>query len=210
MRICHRRRQTVWSSRGEGWGCRPFSLSAARSASTGRASQALLFRPSTYFPSATFFRARRFQVDAFPAAASADRVQFLHHIAFRQKPNVYFMILDAYGRADTLKLGLGFDNEGFLGELKKLGFFVPRQSVSNYPATNACVGSMRASRWARACRRRWHRPQVFRVCGDPVLAPQRQAAYLGASLSRAASPRSLTPWTSRQKNQFRKPRANRS
>jgi hypothetical protein len=75
-------------------------------------------------------------------AASADRTDFLRSIAFRQKPNVYFMILDAYGRADTLKLALGFDNEGFLGELGKLGFFIPRNSVSNYPATNASVGSM--------------------------------------------------------------------
>jgi Sulfatase len=76
------------------------------------------------------------------AAAPADRMDFLHGIAFRQKPNVYFMILDAYGRADTLKLALGFDNERFLGELEKLGFFIPRHSVSNYPATNASVGSM--------------------------------------------------------------------
>jgi Sulfatase len=75
-------------------------------------------------------------------AASADRMEFLHSIAFRQKPNVYFMILDAYGRADTLKLALGFDNKGFLGELERLGFFIPRHSVSNYPATNASVGSM--------------------------------------------------------------------
>jgi hypothetical protein len=75
-------------------------------------------------------------------AASADRMELLHSIAFRQKPNVYFVILDAYGRADTLKLALGFDNEGFLGELERLGFFIPRHSVSNYPATNASVGSM--------------------------------------------------------------------
>ena len=75
-------------------------------------------------------------------AVPIDRVEFLRSIAFRQKPNVYFMILDAYGRADTLKLALGFDNEKFLGELERLGFFIPRHSVSNYPETNASVGSM--------------------------------------------------------------------
>ncbi len=75
-------------------------------------------------------------------AASADRLEFLRSIAFRQKPNVYFMILDAYGRADTLKLALDFDNEGFLGKLERLGFFIPRHSASNYPATNASVASM--------------------------------------------------------------------
>jgi membrane associated rhomboid family serine protease len=36
-------------------------------------------------------------------------------------------------------------------------------------------------------------PGIFRARGDPVLAPSRQAAYLGASLSRAASFRSLNP-----------------
>ncbi|HEV7407782.1 MAG TPA: sulfatase-like hydrolase/transferase [Bradyrhizobium sp.] len=76
------------------------------------------------------------------AAASADRTAFLRGVAFRQKPNVYFMILDAYGRADTLKLALDFDNDRFLGELERLGFFIPRHSVSNYPATSASVASM--------------------------------------------------------------------
>jgi hypothetical protein len=75
-------------------------------------------------------------------AVSADRTAFLRRVAFRQKPNVYFMILDAYGRADTLKQALGFDNDRFLGELERLGFFIPRHSVSNYPATSASVASM--------------------------------------------------------------------
>jgi hypothetical protein len=88
-----------------------------------------------------------------PAAASADRMEFLHSIAFRQKPNVYFMILDAYGRADTLKQALGFDNERFLGELERLGFFIPRNSVSNYPATNASVASMLSLDYPEAARR---------------------------------------------------------
>jgi hypothetical protein len=80
--------------------------------------------------------------DIDAANASVDRAGMLHGVAFRRKPNVYFMILDAYARADTLKQALGFDNEGFVGELRKLGFFVPQNSVSNYPATNASVASM--------------------------------------------------------------------
>jgi hypothetical protein len=75
-------------------------------------------------------------------ATSADRTAFLRSVTFRQKPNVYFMILDAYGRADTLKLALDFDNGRFLGELERLGFFIPRHSVSNYPTTGPSVASM--------------------------------------------------------------------
>src|SRR5258708_8671684 len=34
VRLLHRRRQTVWSARGEGWGCRPGSLREKRPAQT--------------------------------------------------------------------------------------------------------------------------------------------------------------------------------
>ena len=74
--------------------------------------------------------------------ASADAATPPYLAAFVRKPNVYFMILDAYARADTLKEALGFDNQPFIDELRGLGFFVPRRSVSNYPATNASVGSI--------------------------------------------------------------------
>jgi hypothetical protein len=114
------------------------------------------------------------------AAASADRMEFLHGIAFRQKPNVYFMILDAYGRADTLKLALGFDNERFLGELERLGFFIPRHSVSNYPATNASVGSMLGLDYPEAAKKLETAASLFRrelLGANPVVEKFKAEGY---------------------------------
>ena len=50
-------------------------------------------------------------------------------------PDVYFIVLDAYGRSDVLKEAYGFDNSGFLGRLEKKGFVVARSSTSNYCQT---------------------------------------------------------------------------
>ena len=74
--------------------------------------------------------------------AAARAQAHLYPAALVRKPNIYFMILDAYARADTLKEALGFDNQPFIDEVRKLGFFVPERSVSNYPATNLSVSSI--------------------------------------------------------------------
>jgi hypothetical protein len=49
-------------------------------------------------------------------------------------PNIYYIILDAYGREDILKQ-LGYDNSGFIKELEKRGFYVPACAQSNYAYT---------------------------------------------------------------------------
>ena len=50
-------------------------------------------------------------------------------------PDVYFLVLDAYGRSDVLKEVYGFDNSGFLGRLERKGFVVARRGRSNYCQT---------------------------------------------------------------------------
>jgi hypothetical protein len=50
-------------------------------------------------------------------------------------PDVYFLMLDAYGRSDALKQATGFDNSAFLDRLEQKGFFVARQSTANYCQT---------------------------------------------------------------------------
>jgi hypothetical protein len=50
----------------------------------------------------------------------------------KEAPDVYYIILDAYGRDDTLRDFYGFDNGPFIADLEKRGFVVPRQSRSNY------------------------------------------------------------------------------
>jgi hypothetical protein len=56
-------------------------------------------------------------------------------------PDIYYIILDAYTRADALKNNLNFDNSPFLNELETLGFFVAQCSLSNYAHTMPSIAS---------------------------------------------------------------------
>lgn len=56
-------------------------------------------------------------------------------------PDVYYIILDGYTRADVLDEVYDFDNEPFLGQLEDRGFYVARESYSNYPATYLSLSS---------------------------------------------------------------------
>jgi hypothetical protein len=47
-------------------------------------------------------------------------------------PDIYYIILDGYARADVLREYYGFDNSEFLGELKKRGLSVNDSSRANY------------------------------------------------------------------------------
>ncbi len=54
------------------------------------------------------------------------------------RPDIYYIILDAYGRQD--KLG-EFDNSPFLTELEKRGFYVAREATSSYRNTIQSLAS---------------------------------------------------------------------
>jgi hypothetical protein len=56
-------------------------------------------------------------------------------------PDIYYIILDEYGRQDTLSDYLKFDNSWFIEYLESRGFFVAEQSQSNYPNTLQSVSS---------------------------------------------------------------------
>ena len=53
----------------------------------------------------------------------------------RRRPDIYFIILDGYGRSDILQQLYGFDNSEFQGYLEQMGFVIPENSRSNYPKT---------------------------------------------------------------------------
>jgi hypothetical protein len=55
--------------------------------------------------------------------------------------DIYFLVLDAYARADILRDFFGFDNRPFLDSLKRRGFFVCTKSRSNYPYTELSIRS---------------------------------------------------------------------
>lgn len=56
----------------------------------------------------------------------------VHVAARRDAPDIYFIVLDGYARADILKEHYGFDNGSFVGELERLGFQVADRSTANY------------------------------------------------------------------------------
>jgi hypothetical protein len=55
-------------------------------------------------------------------------------------PDVYYIILDAYGRQDSLR-SLGYDNSAYIGDLENIGFYVASCSRSNYPQTVVSLAS---------------------------------------------------------------------
>jgi len=57
------------------------------------------------------------------------------------KPDIYYIILDAYPRADILKHYYNHDNGPFINKLEALGFNVLEKSQSNYNLTQASIRS---------------------------------------------------------------------
>ena len=57
-------------------------------------------------------------------------------------PDIYIIILDGYGRQDILEEFYDFDNTDFITQLENIGFYVAKESNSNYIQTLLSVGSM--------------------------------------------------------------------
>lgn len=58
-----------------------------------------------------------------------------------KKPNIYYIILDGYGRNDILQSVYGYDNINFIDELEKRGFFIAKKSRANYCQTLLSLSS---------------------------------------------------------------------
>jgi hypothetical protein len=56
-------------------------------------------------------------------------------------PDIYYIILDAYGRADTLQSLFDYDNSEFLDFLEAKGFYVADCAQSNYSQTILSLSS---------------------------------------------------------------------
>ncbi len=56
-------------------------------------------------------------------------------------PDIYYIILDGYGRADVLQEMYGFNNGEFIEALRQRGFFVAENSKANYPQTVLSLAS---------------------------------------------------------------------
>lgn len=56
-------------------------------------------------------------------------------------PDIYYIILDMYGRDDVLLEDFGHDDSAFLRELRELGFYVAECGQSNYASTTFSFSS---------------------------------------------------------------------
>ena len=77
---------------------------------------------------------------AFPQPVKSPAGQNERQLRQGTGPDVYYIILDAYGRQDSLR-SLGYDNSAFIQELEEIGFYVPSCSRSNYPQTVMSMAS---------------------------------------------------------------------
>jgi hypothetical protein len=60
---------------------------------------------------------------------------------FKHKPDVYYILVDAYARQDTLKEVANYNNEPFLKQLAKNGFIISKSAKANYHFTNTSLSA---------------------------------------------------------------------
>ncbi len=65
----------------------------------------------------------------------------LHPPPAEQRPDIYYIILDGYPSSRILREDYGINNQDFLEELTKRGFYVAECSRSNYPNTAYSLAS---------------------------------------------------------------------
>lgn len=75
---------------------------------------------------------------ALPAAAPENQI---HFAGDQEPPDIYYIILDSYGRADVLREVFDHDNSQFIEHLTSKGFYVAPESRSNYALTYLSLAS---------------------------------------------------------------------
>ena len=65
----------------------------------------------------------------------------LHPPPTEQRPDIYYIILDGYPSSRILRENYGINNQDFLEELTKRGFYIAECSRSNYPNTAYSIAS---------------------------------------------------------------------
>jgi hypothetical protein len=65
----------------------------------------------------------------------------ISNMTIEYKPDIYYIIVDGYGREDVLREYYGLDNSEFLDFLDKRGFYVADESSSNYSQTGLSLAS---------------------------------------------------------------------
>jgi len=81
----------------------------------------------------------KYQLTKDVSAASSS--QYVNPVNTDKLPDVYYIILDSYTRADLMQQAYKFDNSAFVADLEKMGFYVAKCSQSNYMRTDIALAS---------------------------------------------------------------------
>jgi hypothetical protein len=87
------------------------------------------------------YELRRKSVSKNDIHANQVKIEQTHPVQADMLPDVYYIILDGYARADVLADIYNYDNSGFLSFLREKGFFVASKSQSNYAHTALSLAS---------------------------------------------------------------------
>lgn len=89
------------------------------------------------------YRLVAYQLEMGPAAGAVSNVPSpgVNASSTEKLPDIYYIILDTYGRTDFLREHAGYDNSQFIGSLQEMGFYVAQCSQSNYSQTGLSLAS---------------------------------------------------------------------
>lgn len=88
------------------------------------------------------FNLARIGLDSFgKTEASLAGLDWVAQAAVDEPPDIYYILLDGYGRADVLKEIYAYDNSEFIDSLARKGFYVALESRSNYVQTSLSLSS---------------------------------------------------------------------
>jgi hypothetical protein len=73
--------------------------------------------------------------------ASNVQIQKIENTDKLNKPDIYYIILDAYANNETLKELYKYDNKDFINYLKNKGFYIADKSASNFAVTHISLSS---------------------------------------------------------------------
>ncbi|MBI2050333.1 MAG: hypothetical protein HYT31_00830 [Parcubacteria group bacterium] len=76
-----------------------------------------------------------------PHASVVNSVSVADSGAAASKPDIYYIILDAYGNEKTLRDYYNYDNSSFISALRNRGFYIPDKSTSNFAVTHVSLSS---------------------------------------------------------------------
>ncbi len=89
----------------------------------------------------TLFSLGEFAINRTGAGTVINSIGGLLDADEQPRPDIYYLVFDRYAGSPTLENHFGFDNEPFLRELEKRGFYVARDSVANYVKTGLSLTS---------------------------------------------------------------------